>query len=524
MSFEQPLTVVLHCYGFTAYKSQNVIVGLITKKLKNLKSIQFIPGGRIRVTFKTVEARNDLLTAGTICLDGIHHFEVTESDAPSISVFVHYLPMEAGEDAIKLALRPFGEVTSLSHQVFPSHRDISTGTRIVKMSLNQHIPFEMTIMGYPCRVWYRGQPVKCVICKGAHKAAECPDKNKCRRCHQPGHVAKDCTNAWGTVPPNPNPPVPPRDVPTNPPPAPGPSRRAAPASPAPPVDPPNPPPPLMSIVVPDHSDHSDQEDSQAPLVSDSDSQLSDSQPSPHSSESQSILRGLSSITRGLFKRSGSKIKESVSVGDPNVISSKHSNVGSVVDPKVIQQINVEDPKVVHKLIVEDPKVVHKRIVEDPKVVLKPKVDDPNVVNNSKVGDPKVVPNSNVDQIVGSDPMVVDESVPATTGESDVANASEASDLNVVSHPVAPSQNSDISLFSSPSSPPSVSDPAEDDISDFTDESSNSSSGGPRTSLPPLRVSRSSSPARADGRSRSPIRASAKHRMPPIVGATPKKSR
>ena len=205
MSFTQPLTVVLHCYGFPAYKSQNVIVGLISKKLKNLKSIQFVPGGRIRVTFKDAETRDEVLAAGTICLDGIHHFEITESDAPSISVFVHYLPIEAGEDAIKLALSPFGKVMGISHQVFPSHRDISTGTRIVKMSLDQHVPFEMTIRGYPCRVWYRGQPVKCVICKGAHKAAECPDKNKCRRCHQPGHVAKDCTNACGTNPPDPDP-------------------------------------------------------------------------------------------------------------------------------------------------------------------------------------------------------------------------------------------------------------------------------------------------------------------------------
>ena len=270
----------------------------------------------------------------------------------------------------------------------------------------------------------------------------------------------------------------------------------------------------MSIVVPDHSD---QVGSQVSL-------FSDSPPSPSSSDSQSILKNVTSIARGLFRRSSPKSKESANcnVTDPKEVH----ELLSVDDPIAVPNCNLGDPKAVTNFNVGNPKVVHKLTVEDPKVVHKPKVDDPNVVNNSNVGDPKVIPNSNVDdQIVDSDSMVVDENyVPTSTGESDVANSSEALDLNVVSQPDAPLSNSDISQYSSPSSPPSASDPPEDDISDFTDESSNSSPGGPRTSLPPLRVSRSSSPVRADGRSHSPIMASAKHRMPPVVEAIPKKSR
>ena len=217
MVLPQPRTIVIHAHGLVAHKSTNVIVQLLSAKLdfKRVQSIQFIPGGRIRVTFSSSDYRDEILSAGKIDIDGVHVLDVTESDSPLTSVYVHYLPLEAGDEAIHLALRPFGKVIDISHQRFSGFRAIKTGTRIVRMSLDHHIPFECTIRGFPCRVWYRGQPIKCVICKGAHKAAECPDKNNCRRCHQPGHVAKDCQNAWGVAAPA-NPPAPPPNAPRPP--------------------------------------------------------------------------------------------------------------------------------------------------------------------------------------------------------------------------------------------------------------------------------------------------------------------
>ena len=104
-----------------------------------------------------------------------------------------------GDVGILLALLPFGTVHGITYQRFAGFKNISTGTRIVHMSLNQHIPFQCNIQGYPCRVWYVAQPLKCTICSGAHKAADCPDRNKCKRCKQPGHFAKDWKNAWGTA-------------------------------------------------------------------------------------------------------------------------------------------------------------------------------------------------------------------------------------------------------------------------------------------------------------------------------------
>ena len=282
MPVDQPRTVVIHAHGMVAAKSSNIVAQMLSKKLDFSKvcHIQFIPGGRIRVTCSSVEYRNEILNRKTIQIDDVHFLNVTASDSPVTNVYVHYLPVEAGDVGLHLALLPFGTVHEISYQRFVGFKDISTGTRIVRMSLDHHIPFQCNIQGYPCRVWYAGQPLKCTICKGTHKAADCPDRNKCRRCHQPGHFAKDCKNVWGTTPqapalsgppppsnvPHPSPPsapaTPAPDAPDPPdvPDAPAPSLSTSMDSAAPPVDPVvQVPPPLMSLVTtpPQTSDRPD---------------------------------------------------------------------------------------------------------------------------------------------------------------------------------------------------------------------------------------------------------------------------
>ena len=201
MPVAQPKAVVIHVHGMVAAMSSNVVVQMLSKKLdcRKVQSIQFIPNGRIRVTLFSAEYRNAILANKIFRIDDIHELQVTESDNPLTSVYVHYLPMEAGDTGLRLALSRFGRVVDITYQRFSGFKLVCTGTRIVRMALDQHIPFQCNIQGYTCCVWYSGEPLKCTICRGAHKAAECPDKNKCRRCHQSNHFAKDCGNAWGTT-------------------------------------------------------------------------------------------------------------------------------------------------------------------------------------------------------------------------------------------------------------------------------------------------------------------------------------
>ena len=75
------------------------------------------------------------------------------------------------------------------------------GTHIAKMLRNNHIPRSLDIGFSLCKVWYHGQPVECDIFGKGHVSKVCPVRGKCRRCLEPGHVARECKNppkAWGT--------------------------------------------------------------------------------------------------------------------------------------------------------------------------------------------------------------------------------------------------------------------------------------------------------------------------------------
>jgi len=74
MPVAQPKAVVIHAHGMVTAMSSNVIVQMLSKKsdFKQVLAIQFIPNGRICVTFTSAEYRNAILGKRAIWIDDIH--------------------------------------------------------------------------------------------------------------------------------------------------------------------------------------------------------------------------------------------------------------------------------------------------------------------------------------------------------------------------------------------------------------------------------------------------------------------
>ena len=74
------------------------------------------------------------------------------------------------------------------------------GNRVINMILEKDLPYFLTVFGFECRLWYRDQPIQCFLChEHGHRAQACPLSGRCRRCCQPGHVTRECPQAWDSV-------------------------------------------------------------------------------------------------------------------------------------------------------------------------------------------------------------------------------------------------------------------------------------------------------------------------------------
>ena len=141
--------------------------------------------------------KEDFARMGSLALDG-HDLSVTSSDKPPSLVYVHYFPAEGDDALICDELRKYGEIVSIRHQNFSGIPGLLTGSRILTMVLSDPVPAEFRIDDYPVRVWYRGIPSFCQICKViGHKAADCRFNGKCRKCGSPDHKAHACVRPWG---------------------------------------------------------------------------------------------------------------------------------------------------------------------------------------------------------------------------------------------------------------------------------------------------------------------------------------
>ena len=199
MVVECAKTCVIHASGMVASYEKARVITLLRECLdfEELSAIQFCPRGLIRVTFKDAADKEDFVRVGSLTLDG-HVLSVTSSDKPHSFVYVHYFPVEGDDALIRDELGKYGEVINIKHQSFSGIPGLLTGSRVLTMVLSDPVPAEFRIDDYPVRVWYKGIPPFCQICKiSGHKAADCQFNGKCRRCGSPDHKAHACARPWG---------------------------------------------------------------------------------------------------------------------------------------------------------------------------------------------------------------------------------------------------------------------------------------------------------------------------------------
>ena len=127
------------------------------------------------------------------------------------TVLVYNFPYEGNDYEIGKIMEFYGTVLGVTEQMW-TNVQAATGTRLVRIERNKHIPRFMKIDRWRCKVWYRDQSLQCDICQESHKAADCPNKGKCFNCQQEGHMARNCPakppkTGWDPLP---NPAAPPR--------------------------------------------------------------------------------------------------------------------------------------------------------------------------------------------------------------------------------------------------------------------------------------------------------------------------
>ena len=199
MGVECVKTCVVHASVMMASYEKARVIALLRERIdfERLSAIQFCPRGLIRITFKNASDKEEFARMGSLALDG-HVLSVTSSDKPPSLVYVHYFPAEGNDALICDELSKYGEIVNIKHQSFSGIPGLLTGSRILTMVLSDPVPAEFRIDDYPVRVWYRGIPPFCQICKvNGHKAADCQFNGKCRRCGSPDHKAHACARPWG---------------------------------------------------------------------------------------------------------------------------------------------------------------------------------------------------------------------------------------------------------------------------------------------------------------------------------------
>ena len=215
MALSRETTVTVHTPEGQDPLKRHAIIDMCRRVVKKeiIKCVQEI-GMYFRVTVASIEAKEKLLSTRISTMNGSRVPILPVDDSKLVRV--SRLPFEVPEKDLRASLEGYG--TILSYQLELDKEDgLPTGTRLLRVKLSRAIPNRLFVSGFPCFLWYPGQPKQCHHCSSRdHLLAQCPERGLCRPCRQPGHMAKDCPRkkagkasafSWGPEPPVESPPV-----------------------------------------------------------------------------------------------------------------------------------------------------------------------------------------------------------------------------------------------------------------------------------------------------------------------------
>ena len=197
-----PKSVVLHFPPsvYQKYGAAEMIPNLLEiLRVEDLRCVQFLCNGKVRVSFREKDMRDHYLREGLRF--GDLDIPVTKDGQKVTVLHIRDLPYEVASDDLVEFFSNYGEVLTVERSVAANFPALCNGNRILKLILNEDLPYFLSVCGFQCSVWYRGQPLQCLVCRQhGHRAQSCPLSGRCRYCHQVGHMARDCAQAWDPPP------------------------------------------------------------------------------------------------------------------------------------------------------------------------------------------------------------------------------------------------------------------------------------------------------------------------------------